>query len=71
MYLASKAGALLSIEVNSDDINFLWRGYNDKLKEFVCESVDHIVKLQKLKYNDKKKLFNSAKDELLQHLKNA
>ena len=52
----------MSIEVNPDDISFFWKGFNDRLKDFVKGSIDNMINLPKQKYNDKKKLFNEAKD---------
>ena len=60
---------LMDIQINTNDITFIWNGFNDTLKDFVTETAKNIVQLPSIKYNEKKKLFEEAKSWLLREWK--
>lgn len=68
--MASKAGLLCNVEVNQDDISFVWKGYNDTLPAFITETTKSMKSLPNAKVNDKKKLFKEAKEFLMKEWKN-
>lgn len=69
LYQASKADMHSFIEVNSDDISITWKGYTDSMLSFIAETTKNVVSLPKAKYNDKKKLFDDVKTEMLKDWK--
>lgn len=41
----------MDLEINADDISFLWKGFSDSLADFVLETTKNMVNLNKLTYN--------------------
>lgn len=64
MYTASRVDMLFGIEINHDDVQFFWKGYNDTLFAFVYESLQFIVELKDYDYELLHEVFDQAKDHL-------
>ena len=64
VYNYSKAGIFMNYEVQSNNVQFTWKGYNDCLPEFVESSMKNIVEMREEQPNQLEHLFEGAKSYL-------
>lgn len=70
LYQASKAGLLMSTEINTDGISILWKGFNQTIKDYVLQTIQNMLDLPRLDQGKIKKLFIESQKALLKDWNN-